>query len=322
MVSIQRLPRRVGVVCGGSSKEAEVSRRSAAAVADALRHSVEHVELFELDAKLAGALVEARIEAVFPVAHGSPGEDGTLQGLLEILGLPYVGSGVLASACAIDKVVAKRLFRSFGLPVANDVVVTAQQGLEAAVQAIQEALPTPLVLKPARQGSALGVHFVDDPSQLPAALAATLALDDVVLAEARIFGREITVGVLEGDGVEALPVCEIRTPTDTWYDFEHRYRVGGSEHVIPAPLPASQYQRLQQVACQAHQALQCRDLSRADFVVPEGGEPVLLEVNTIPGMTATSLYPDEARAAGMSFEALVAHLIERAWGRRIEALQR
>jgi len=143
--------------------------------------------------------------------------------------------------------------------------------------------------------------------------------DARVLVEERIVGREITVGILERNGVEALPVLEVRTPAGSWYDFQHRYTPGLSEHLVPAPLPSAQYMRTQELAVRAHEALGCRDLSRVDFVVPDGGEPVVLEVNTLPGMTPTSLYPDAARAAGLSFEALVQILVERAWSRRTAA---
>jgi D-alanine-D-alanine ligase len=168
------------------------------------------------------------------------------------------------------------------------------------------------VIKPARQGSAIGVRFASHPAATEEALAAALALDERALVEQRIRGREITVAILERPEPEALPVIEIRTPAGSWYDYEHRYTAGLSEHVVPAPLPPPQYARTQEVALLAHRALGCRDLSRVDLVVPDRREPVLLEVNTLPGMTPTSLYPDAARAAGISFEALVAYLVERA----------
>jgi D-alanine-D-alanine ligase len=170
-------------------------------------------------------------------------------------------------------------------------------------------------VKPSSQGSALGVLFGDDLKDLKQALENAFAYDERVLVEERIEGREITVAILERDGIEAFPVTEILTPPGSWYDYEHRYTPGLSEHIIPAPLPEAQYRRTQEVAKLAHVSLCCRDFSRVDLVVPEGGEPIVLEVNTIPGMTPTSLYPDAARAAGLSFEVLVAHLVERALSR-------
>ncbi|BAS26127.1 D-alanine--D-alanine ligase family protein [Limnochorda pilosa] len=306
---------RVGVVCGGPSAEAEVSRVSGRGVAEALRATYEDVVVLELEPSISGRLQEERVDVVFPVLHGPPGEDGCFQGLLEILGLPYVGSGVLASACAMDKVTAKRLFRASGLPVAREVVVAPAERPAEAAERVRAELGADVVVKPARQGSAVGVGFGHD-GTLEEALAQALHFGDAVLVEERVRGKEITVAVLERDDrVEALPVIEIRTPPGSWYDYPHRYTPGWSEHVIPAPLPEATYARTQEVACLAHQALGCRDLSRVDFVVPDSGEPVLLEVNTIPGMTPTSLYPDAARAAGISFEQLVAHLVERALAR-------
>jgi D-alanine-D-alanine ligase len=282
----------------------------------ALAERFRDVVHLELDSTVAAALVARGVDVMFPVLHGPPGEDGTFQGLVEILGLPYVGSGVHASACAMDKIVSKLIFRAADLPVAEDVVVRREEGAEVAGRRIRATLGERVVVKPARQGSALGVTLVEDAGELEAALGRAFALDREVLVEARVSGREITCGVLErGDDVEALPVCEIRTPEHSWYDYEHRYTVGLSEHVIPAPLPAAQYERVRAVSILAHEALGCRDLSRVDFVVPDEGEPVLLEVNTLPGMTATSLYPDEARAAGISFSELVALLVERAHAR-------
>jgi D-alanine-D-alanine ligase len=284
---------------------------SGCGVADALRSTYSNVVLLELDTSIGEALRDGGVEVVFPVLHGPPGEDGTFQGFLEILGLPYVGSAVHASACAMDKILAKHLFRNAGLPVARDTIIQRQGGASLAAKQAWETFGSQVVVKPSRQGSALGVRFPRELSEFEAALEEAFSYDERVLVEERVEGREITVGILERNGIEALPVLEVRTPSGSWYDFEHRYTQGLSEHIIPAPLPAAQYDRTQELARQAHAALGCRDLSRVDFVVPENEEPVILEVNTLPGMTPTSLYPDAARASGLSFEALVAFLIER-----------
>jgi len=305
----------IAVVCGGPAAEAEVSRVSGRGVANALLATYEHVSVLELDEAIIDYLKEAQVDIIFPVLHGPPGEDGTFQGFLEIVGIPYVGSGVLASACAMDKIVAKQIFRAYGLPVAKDTIVNRSEGAPSAASRVLDLLGPDVVVKPSSQGSALGILFGEDLKDLEQALEQAFSYDERVLVEERIEGREITVAILERDGIEALPVIEIRTPPGSWYDYEHRYTPGLSEHIIPAPLPEAQYLRTQEVAKLAHESLLCRDLSRVDFIVPEGGEPIILEVNTIPGMTPTSLYPDAARAAGLSFEALVAHLIERALSR-------
>lgn len=305
----------VAVVCGGPSAEAEVSRATGRCIAEALGASFRNVLTIELSRTIADELAALRVEVVFPALHGPPGEDGCFQGLLEILALPYVGSGVLASACAMDKVVAKGRFREAGLPLARQMMVQRGEDPVAAAERVTAALGSDVVVKPAAQGSALGVIFAESHARLLSALSEAALFDDHILVEERISGREITVGVIERERPEALPVVEIRTPAESWYDYEHRYTPGLSEHLIPAPVDAERYRRLQEIAVAAHIALGCRDLSRADFILPAAGEPILLEVNTLPGMTPTSLYPDAARAAGISFEELVAHFVRRALAR-------
>jgi D-alanine-D-alanine ligase len=196
------------------------------------------------------------------------------------------------------------------------VVVHRRLGSAGAAKSVAKTLGTDVVVKPSSQGSALGVRFATDLKTLEEALEGAFSYDELALVEERVDGREITAAILERNGIEALPVIEIRTPGDSWYDFEHRYTPGLSEHILPAPLPEKQYRRTQEIAAKAHESLGCRDLSRVDFVVPAEGDPIVAEVNTLPGMTPTSLYPEAANAAGLSFEALVAHLIDRARHRR------
>ena len=273
--------------------------------------------MLEVDRTLASRLAEGPPDVVFPALHGPPGEDGTIQGLLTMLGLPYVGSDVHASAFAMDKARAKDVFRAIGLPVADDASV-GRDWDETTIATLVERLGERVVVKPCRQGSALGVGFADDAQSLAGALEAALALDTQVLVEARIDGREITVGVLEERDEQgsirriAHPVIEIVTPRGDWYDYEHRYTAGASEHRVPASLPDACAQTLQQIAVDAHVALGCRDLSRADFIVTGDDDIVLLEVNTLPGMTPTSLYPDGAAALGIAFPELLARLVRNA----------
>lgn len=306
---------RIAVVCGGPSVECEVSRVSGREVFSALTKSFEDVHLVELDSDIDRALRRLAPDVVFPALHGPPGEDGTFQGMLEMMGIPYVGSGVKASAIAMDKIVAKQVFRAGGLPVAQDVVVMRAEGLAASVDRARRSLGETVVIKPSSQGSALGVMFAHDEDSLRTGIESAFTFDSRVLVEEKITGKEVTVGILERNGLEAFPAIEIRTPEDTWYDYEHRYTPGQSEHIIPARLSDAQYARTMEVAKQAFLALGCRDLGRVDFVVPETGEPVVLEINTLPGMTPTSLYPDGACANGLSFVELMAYLVSRASSR-------
>lgn len=306
----------IAVICGGPSKEADVSRSTAKGIARALQENYSSVHLVELDHQIDKILRKLKPDVVFPAVHGKWGEDGILQGLLTICGFPFVGCGVEANVLAMDKILAKQIFKLHGLPVAKGMVVHQTQSLEKKAQEILEVLGHQVVIKPACEGSSLGVSFAGTPEEVRKGLQIAFSFGPRALVEERIIGAEITAGILERDNIEALPVIEIKTPPGTWYDFEHRYTPGLSEHVLPAPLPEAQYRRVQEVAILAHQVLGCRDLSRADFVVPKQGEPILLEVNTLPGMTPTSLFPDAARAVGLSFPALVSLLAERAFARQ------
>ena len=311
--------RRIAVLQGGNSLEAEVSRVSAAGVTAALEGRGHQVWRLELDRFAARQLDERRPDLVFPALHGPPGEDGTAQGLLEMLELPYVGSGVHGSALAMDKSAAKAAFRRAGLPVAEELVFLADASPEQAASEARAAFGERIVIKPLRLGSAIGTAPLPEGGDPLPHLQAALKLG-AALVEPFVAGREITVGVLDlhGQAPQAFPVIEIRTAQGEWYDYENRYKVGGSEHLIPAPLPASVNERLQRIALAAHRVLGLRDLSRADFIVGEDGRIWLLEVNTMPGMTPTSLYPDGAQAMGLPFpdllEALAASAAARGHG--------
>ena len=307
----------MAVIAGGASPEAEVSRSSAAEVVKALRQRHMTVTLLELDEGLADALADAEPQVVFPVLHGSPGEDGTVQGFLETLGYPYVGSDVRGSAIGMDKHASKALFRASGLPVLDELLIRPDDDIQAAIASVKARFGDPVVVKPTRQGSALGTTPMPNGGDLPEAVAAAMRFGGPVMIEPFAAGREITVGVLdiEGEQPTAWPAIEILTAPDEWYDYEHRYTPGKSEHIVPAPLPEKTHTELQRIAIAGHRALELRDLSRADFIVSDEGAIRLLEINTMPGMTPTSLYPDGARAAGYDFVSLVDALVRSAFRR-------
>ncbi|MEM7219104.1 MAG: D-alanine--D-alanine ligase [Pseudomonadota bacterium] len=305
----------VVVLAGGPSAEAEVSRSSAAAVVAALDGaSGLSARFLELDAAAPTFLINQRPDVVFPVLHGPPGEDGTVQGLLEMLGLPYVGGDPQASAFAMHKGVAKSLFAERGLPMARDRRYRAEQGAAAIAVDVQTHLGDRVAIKPMQQGSALGVTPLPEGGDLEAAVTAALELGSELLVEEFVVGREMTVGVLDphGERPSAFPVIEIETDAGQWYDFHNRYAAGASRHLVPAAIPDELTQQLQTVAIAAHDVLGLRDLSRADFIVRDDGTCVLLEVNSLPGMTPTSLYPDGAAAADISFPDLLTRLIRSA----------
>lgn len=308
---------KIAILWGGASAEAQVSRSSAGCVHDALADVPCQARLLEVAPGFVQTLIDEAPDVVFPVLHGPPGEDGTVQGLLEMLDIPYVGSDVRGCALAMDKRVAKCLFRDADLPVAEDAVIERDANPEATAAYIEMFFGDRVVVKPVRQGSAIGITPLPNGGNLVAPLAEALALGDGVLVERYVMGREITVGVLdlEGEPILALPATEIVVADGEWYDYENRYTVGKSEHITPAPLDDEVAERVREIAVRAHEVLELRDLSRVDFIVGEE-EIALLEVNAIPGLTPTSLYPDGCRAVDISFEELVQRLIASALRRK------
>ena len=305
---------KVAVLAGGASAEAEVSRSSAAGIVAALGERGHDVKTLEIDDVLIDNLRAFAPDVAFPMLHGPPGEDGTVQGLLTMLGMPFVGSDVQGCAVAMDKHVAKALFRAEGLPVAADMVVPAASDPEQAAAQVVDALGPRVVVKPLRQGSALGLTPLPNGGDLVEPLRAALAFGDGVLVERYVLGKEITVGVLDehGDEPVALPVIEIAVGDGEWYDYRNRYTPGRSEHRTPT-LPAERLAALQALAVRTHRCLGLRDFSRTDFIVDE--EVCVLEVNALPGMTPTSLYPDACRRVGIEFDELAHRLVESAWQR-------
>jgi D-alanine-D-alanine ligase len=320
----------VAVVQGGPASEAEVSRASAEGVAAGLEQAGHRVVRLELDAFLSESIRTGGYDVVFPVVHGAVGEDGSLQGLLEVLDIPYVGSGVLASALAMNKRAAKVHFAAAGLPIAKGIAAT--RGVATAAAEAERVLATvgpKVVVKPCSNGSAIGVARLSNGAsakELADAIQAAWEVDEVVLVEQFVSGREVTCGVLELRDSPALPPTEVRAAKDAFYTYQARYAAGRAEHLCPAPIGERLTRRVQEVAVAAHRALGCRDLSRVDFVVPEptgeggggeGQEPTLLEVNTLPGFTATSLFPEAVAVSGMPMHELCSALVQRAAARGI-----
>ena len=302
----------VAIICGGPSPEADVSRLSAGRISPVLEKNYLNVFTLELDEQLPASLLGHQVDVAFPIAHGPMGEDGCLQGLLDVLGIPYVGSGVLGSACAMDKVTTKRILHAAGVPLAKDCVVSRNTPLDESVDLCIASLGEQVIIKPLAQGSGIGIQFAHGADELSERLGSGFEKDEQLLVETVIHGREVTAGVLELETTEVLPTTEIITPDNAWYDYTHRYTPGLSEHIIPARITEQQRQRVQEIALLAHQLVRCRDISRSDFIVPDHGEPVFCEINNLPGMTPTSLFPDGARHVGIDFEQLICRLVDNA----------
>ena len=301
---------RVAVLKGGRSLERQVSLRSGARVEDALARLGHDVVGIDVGHDLVARLRAAAPGVAFVALHGRDGEDGTVQELLEILGIPHTASGVSSCMRCADKVVAKHAMRDAGLPTPDFYAfgerAFKELGAAEALGAIEERLRFPVVVKPADQGSALGIRFAPDAGAVPAALVAAFSYSHKVLLERAIDGRELAVSIL---GDEALPIVEAIPIGEDFYDFEARYEIGRTEFVCPAELDAEVTERAQALALEVHRLLGCRDLSRVDLMLDRDGAPWVLEVNTVPGMTETSLLPQAADAAGVDFDELVGRIL-------------
>jgi len=297
--------KRIGVLFGGLSAEREVSLKSGAAVHQALVAQGYNAVAIDAGRDLAEVLKREGIEAAFIALHGRYGEDGCVQGLLELLQIPYTGSGVLSSALAMHKRYSKQAF------AASDILTAPfrcyRRGESVRLSDLPFALP--LVVKPVQEGSSVGVSIVKEESQLAKALEEAFCHDDEILVEQFVKGQEVQVGILDDRPVGAIEIV----PKNEFYDFEAKYTDGMAEHIFPARLEKGLYEKAQQVGLAAHRALGCRGYSRVDLLVTSGGDCYVLEVNTLPGMTALSLLPEiAAKGAGLSFETLVSRIIESA----------
>lgn len=303
---------KVAVLMGGRSLEREVSLKSGQRVADSLARQGFDVTTYDVDEELVANLKKNTPDIIFIALHGKYGEDGTVQELLEILDIPYTGPSVYASIVGFDKVLSKMLFEEAGIPTPPFYALSAgtfkEMGASAILPDIVEEAGLPLVVKPSGQGSALGVKIVHSKEELPAALIGALSYDDKVLIEKFIKGKEVTVGVIGKDAArEALPVVEI-CPKKDFFDFESMYTAGMTDYFVPARVSPDEEAKIKETALQVYDLLKCRDIARIDIILGEDGVPYVLELNTCPGLTETSLLPMSAKAAGIEFDELIAKI--------------
>ncbi len=313
--------RTVAVLKGGQSLERGISLRSGAHAQEALERLGHTVLAIDVDAQLLARLCEAEPDAALIALHGSDGEDGSVQSLLEAIGVPYTGSGPAACACCTDKSLAKQLIRGAGIPT-PDFHPLEQASLEAlgaadALPRIERALGYPLVVKPARGGSALGIKFARTSDELPGALVGAFSYDDKIVLERFVRGRDLAVSVLDGPGGPSpLPVVEAVPREEDFYDFQSRYEIGMTTFVCPAELSEETTARAQELALEVYRLLGCHGVARVDLLLDQqSGELWVLETNVVPGMTETSLLPQAADAAGIGFDELVARVLESAFTR-------
>jgi D-alanine-D-alanine ligase len=315
--------KRVAVLKGGPSLERQVSLRSGAHAQEALVRLGYDVLALDVGPELVEQLHAGRPDAAFIALHGRDGEDGTVQALLEAVGIPYTGSGPAACARATDKVLAKYLMREAGIPTLDFHFVREASikrfGAAAAVADIERQLGFPLVVKPASQGSALGVKFARSAEQLPGAMVGAFSYDEKILIERFVKGRDLAVSVLDGqdgDGPSALPIVEAVPREEEFYDYESRYEIGMTTFVCPAELDAAITERAQKLALQVYALLGCHGGERVDLMLEQdSGELWVLETNVVPGLTETSLLPQAADAAGIDFDALTERVLASAWTR-------
>ncbi len=299
---------KVGVLYGGKSAEREVSLMSGTGVHEALRSRGVDAHLFDTGARSLTELVSERFDRVFIALHGRYGEDGTLQGALELMGVPYTGSGPMASSLAMDKIMTKRVWLEAGLPTPGYAALESEAGLDA----VAARLGMPLIMKPPHEGSTLGIVKVSDRSQLRAAYQEAVKYDKVVLAEQFIAGRELTVAILgTGAGAYALPLIEIVAPQGN-YDYEHKYFSDDTQYLCPAPVSEDVARDVADLCVRAYRALGCEGWGRADVMLDAQGRAWLLELNTSPGMTGHSLVPMAAKAVGMHYPELCMRILDEA----------
>ncbi|PMQ00770.1 MAG: D-alanine--D-alanine ligase [Dictyoglomus sp. NZ13-RE01] len=311
---------KVGVLIGIKSSESEIAQRTAKNVISALEYKGYNVVPIPIDENLVENLKREKINVAFISAHGIFGEDGTVQGLLELLGIPYIGSGVLASALAMNKIMSKKIFTYENIPTPKWLYLhkrdLEEKDLESIKYLVRE-LKFPLAIKPASQGSTIGFTKLEREEELKSALEYAFQYDNEVVIEEFIYGKEITASIFDTKKTICFPLIEIIPKSQTGlYDYTAKYTPGMSAHIIPARLENDIYLKAQDLGIKAHKALGCRHFSRVDMIVEhETNNIYVLEVNTIPGMTSTSLYPEAAKAYGIEFPDLLSMLIDHVLGR-------
>ncbi|WP_293729301.1 D-alanine--D-alanine ligase [uncultured Actinobacillus sp.] len=297
---------KIAVLLGGTSAEREVSLNSGAAVLAALRHQGYDAHPIDPKETSVATLKEQGFDRAFNILHGRGGEDGVVQGMLEQIGLPYTGCGVMTSALTMDKMRTKMLWKGFGLPIAEMEIVTKTTVVDLDPQAIVARLGLPLMVKPSREGSSVGLTKVNKVEELQAAVELALTHDDTVLIEEWLAGDELTVPVLGG---EVLPAVQI-IPDGEFYDYNAKYISDNTQYVCPMPMAESRWEELKKLVKTAYEVVGCRGWSRIDVMTDSQGNFRLVEVNTTPGMTSHSLFPKSAATVGISFEQLVAKILE------------
>jgi D-alanine-D-alanine ligase len=306
---------RIAVLRGGRSAEREVSLRSGMQVEEALTGRGHDVTGVDLDLATWDVLRDGGFECVFNALHGRLGEDGTVQGMLELLGLPYTGSGVLASALCMDKARAGKVMAGAGLHVPEFEELEIKEGVASdVVERLVSRFGLPLVIKPVREGSTIGLTIAHDEDAVASGLVLAGRYDRRVLVQRFAAGTEVTIGVLATPEVQVLPTLEIISDNPV-YDYDAKYTAGKSHHIIPARIPEAAQQAASDAARRAFVELGCSGMGRVDTIVDAGGTPWMLEVNTVPGLTSLSLLPDAARAAGIAFDELCQRLVDHAVGR-------
>lgn len=305
---------KIAVLMGGPSVEREISLITGEEIRRALAAKGYKTTEIDLDSDVVDHLKKSGCDLVFIALHGVPGEDGTIQGLLDILKIPYVGSGVLASAVGMDKIRSKMMFSALGIPAPFHIPVSRLElngsASDQLVRRLVGSLGLPMIVKPSTTGSAVGVKIVEDEEEIEPALRAATDFSAEAMAEELISGAEITIGLLGNEQPRPLPAIEIATENE-FYDYDAKYTAGKSRHIIPPRLPKEAISQAEKFAVAAHVGLGCRGFSRVDFIVDkEDNLPYILEINTIPGMTPLSLFPDAAKHAGIEFEELVDTLVK------------